>query len=671
PSIRCKIITMATFTYKVSVTTGNIDYAGTNDYVYITLIGTDDRSETFTLDNWGNDRVRGATDVYSITCKKLGDLVLVRDDWFCSMVKVEFEEKTYNFPCYRWLKGKECLELREGKGVYHLYNEINRQMFIAKMKEQMKGSDARTHRWTTSKENGVENLPKHVDCENQENLPSEMQFSFTKDIEYKFAADKALYKLGLHERSYFVDPWQSMQIYEKFFNHSTKTDVSGKVQLYRKKDWFFGSQYLNGTNPILIKHCKEIPQNFPVTNEMVHKFLEKSSGLQEEMEKGHIYLVDYKQLDGIKTNTINKQKQFLAAPLCLLYLDREENLRPIAIQLKQKAEPENPIFLPSDSVSWLLAKTYVRSADFNYFELVTNLLRTHMLAEVFCVATLRQLPSVHPLFKLLIPHMRYTLHINIMARNVLVSGGGLFDKASSTGGLGKFEVMQRGFTSLTYSSFCLPEDIAACGVERIPNYHYRDDGLKLWAAINRFVEGILKHYYLEDKDVLEDTELQDIFTNGFLGREQLGIPESFPTVQKLKKFLTMVIFTCSVQHSAVNSGQFDYCSWMPNVPFTMARPPPSMKQDLLFSEIIRSVADSRSTLTTLAITRMLSHTYLEKVKLGDYPEKLFTQKRPQDLILRFRSDLEKIEDEITSRNKSTEVKYTYMLPSVVRNSVAI
>ncbi|MBN3313542.1 LX12B protein, partial [Atractosteus spatula] len=97
---------------------------------------------------------------------------------------------------------------------------------------------------------------------------------------------------------------------------------------------------------------------------MVHKFLEKSSGLQEEMEKGNIYLVDYKQLDGIETNTINRQKQFLAAPLCLLYLDREENLRPIAIQLKQKAGPENPIFLPSDSVSWLLAKTYVPSADF-------------------------------------------------------------------------------------------------------------------------------------------------------------------------------------------------------------------------------------------------------------------------------------------------------------------
>uniref|UniRef100_W5LWZ1 PLAT domain-containing protein n=1 Tax=Lepisosteus oculatus TaxID=7918 RepID=W5LWZ1_LEPOC len=121
---------MATFTCKVSVTTGDIASAGTNDNVYIPLIGTNDTSDTFTLDNGGQDRVRGATDVYYLTCKKhLGETVLIRlekspilagDDWFCSMVTVEFEEKTYNFPCYRWLKGKECLELREGKGIHSL-----------------------------------------------------------------------------------------------------------------------------------------------------------------------------------------------------------------------------------------------------------------------------------------------------------------------------------------------------------------------------------------------------------------------------------------------------------------------------------------------------------------------------------------------------------------------
>lgn len=54
------------------------------------------------------------------------------------------------------------------------------------------------------------------------------------------------------------------------------------VQKHWKEDALFGNQYLNGVNPILIKRCKVLPDNFPVTDDMV--FLCGQGSLAEEMK---------------------------------------------------------------------------------------------------------------------------------------------------------------------------------------------------------------------------------------------------------------------------------------------------------------------------------------------------------------------------------------------------
>ncbi|XP_078251481.1 polyunsaturated fatty acid 5-lipoxygenase-like, partial [Rhinoraja longicauda] len=453
------------------------------------------------------------------------------------------------------------------------------------------------------------------------------------------------------------------------------TSVKDYVNEHWKEDRLFGYQFLNGLNPILIKQCKEIPEKFPVTKAMVGPFLGRKTSLQQQVQKGNIYLVDYEMLDGIKANPVAGH-EYLAAPMCLLYANPMNELLPIAIQISQHPGPECPIFLPSDSeLDWRLAKIWVRNADSQVHQLVSHLLRTHLFGEVFCIATLRKLASAHPIFKLLMPHVKYTLHINIAARKLLISEGGVFDRAFSSGGTATAQIVQRGLEGATYQSMCLPDNLAARGVKTIPNYYYRDDAQKIWKAIKKFTKNIVDLYYKNNASVQSDTELQDwvkeIFTEGLLAKQSSGFPSSFLSKAELIKFLTMVIFTCSGQHSSVNAGQYEWSSCVPNNPSLMRKPAPTKKGQVTKEDIADTLPKGIQKLTVIATTYLLSQPSPINTKLGSYVEERFTELKAGACILEFQQDLQKIEQEIIKRNKALPLPYNYLLPSLIDNSVAV
>jgi lipoxygenase len=54
-------------------------------------------------------------------------------------------------------------------------------------------------------------------------------------------------------------------------------------------------------------------------------------------------------------------------------------------------------------------------------------LRTHCATEPYIIATNRQLSVVHPIYRLLHPHFRYTMEINALAREALINAGGIIE----------------------------------------------------------------------------------------------------------------------------------------------------------------------------------------------------------------------------------------------------
>ncbi|EMP29684.1 Epidermis-type lipoxygenase 3 [Chelonia mydas] len=291
---------------------------------------------------------------------------------------------------------------------------------------------------------------------------------------------------------------------------------------------------------------------------------------------------------------------------------------------------------------------------------------------------LHQKPSgeVVPLaIQLLIPHTRFSIHINVLARTFLISSGGVFDRAIATGRPGLAELLRKGLENLTYTTLCLPDDIQERGVGSLQSYYYRDDGLKIWAAIESFVSGIVGIYYRTSLSVQSDHELQawvgEIFTKGFLGRQASGVPSTLGTAAELTKYLTMVIFPCSAYHAAVNSGQFELAVFMPNYPSSMRKPPPRNKAKVTLKEFLDTIPEMNTTSLILSVLWVLRNEDKDMRPLGTYPEEHFTEHGPKQLMAAFQDRLAEISREIEERNQSLALSYNYMYPPNIENSTAI
>ncbi|XP_047687882.1 polyunsaturated fatty acid lipoxygenase ALOX12 isoform X12 [Prionailurus viverrinus] len=582
---------------------------------------------------------------------------LVDDAWFCDCITVRgpgaCEEATF-FPCYRWVQGQDVLSLPEGTARLAGDNALD---VFQKHREKELKERRRLYCWATWKEG----LPRTIAAERQDDLPPNSRFHEEKRLDFEWALKAGALETVLKRVYTLLSSWSRLEDFDQIF-WGQKSDLAERVHHCWRDDELFGYQFLNGANPMVLRRSASLPSRLvlPSGTEAL------GAQLERELQSGSLFEADFSLLDGIPANVIRGEKQYLAAPLVMLQMRPEGKLLPVVIQIQPPSPscPAPPLFLPSDPpLAWLLAKIWVRNSDFQLHQLQYHLLNTHLVAEVIAVATMRCLPGLHPVFKLLIPHIRYTLEINTRARSQLISEGGIFDKAVSTGGGGHVHLLRRAMAQLTYSSLCPPDDLAARGLLGIPSALYAHDALRLWEIIAR------------DDVVRGDPELQawcrEITEVGLCQAQDRGFPASFQSQSQLCHFLTMCVFTCTAQHGAINQGQLDWYAWVPNAPCTMRMPPPTTKEDVKMATVMGSLPDIRQACLQMTITWHLGRRQPDMVPLGHHKEKYFSSPKAKAVLSQFQTDLENLEREITARNAQVDLPYDYLRPSRIENSVTI
>ena len=99
-----------------------------------------------------------------------------------------------------------------------------------------------------------------------------------------------------------------------------------------------------------------------------------------------------------------------------------------------------------------------------FLKVNTHILKTHFVMEPFAVAAWRHLPSVHPVFKILFPHLRSVMAINNFVRHDFVTRPGVL------------QLLKKSYKKFKFSMLSLPEVISKNGVEdatKLPGYFYR------------------------------------------------------------------------------------------------------------------------------------------------------------------------------------------------------
>lgn len=509
----------------------------------------------------------------------------------------------------------------------------------------------------------------------------------------------------------WLDPLDDLQDYEDFFTLLPLPEVAKVYQTNNS----FAEQRLSGANPLVIRLLAKDDPRAQVL-ERIPSFqtdFEPLFDVPKELAAGNLYVTDYTGTDSnyrgpalVQGGTYEQGRKYLPKPLAFFWwrsigVSDRGKLVPIAIQLD--ASTDRNVYTPTQSkvytpfeknpLDWLFAKFCVQIADANHHEMNTHLCRTHFVMEPLAIVTARQLADNHPLSILLRPHFLFMLTNNHLGQQRLINAGGPVDMLLAGNLAESMELVKDAYAGWSIDEFALPTEIKNRGMERIPHYPYRDDGMLVWNAIHTFVSGYLHHFYPTPQSVAADTELQAWAAESAdqnTGGKVKGMPAQIQTVEELIEIVTTVIFICGPQHSAVNFAQYEYMTFAANMPLAGYRDIPdenaTPKESVTEEQILallppyKKAAEQLQILFTLSAYRYDRLGYYEKAFQELYRERIedifiddsdLKNQAIVEIIKQFQQDLNMAEQEIDANNHKRVVPYVYFKPSLILNSISI
>ncbi|KAL6278610.1 hypothetical protein ACE6H2_022211 [Prunus campanulata] len=483
-----------------------------------------------------------------------------------------------------------------------------------------------------------------------------------------------------------------------------------------RTDEEFAREMLAGVNPVNISLLQEFPpaskldpkvygdQSSRITEQDIGNNLDGLT-VYEALKQNKLFILDHHDALMPYLRRINSTSNKIYASRTILFLKSDGTLKPLVIELSLP-HPDgdqfgriSKVYTPAEEgvegSIWQLAKAYVAVNDSGVHQLISHWLNTHAVCEPVVIATNRQLSVVHPIYKLLHPHFRDTMNINAFARQIVINAGGILETTVFPARYA-MEMSSVVYKDWVFTEQALPADLIKRGVAvkdansphglrlLIEDYPYAVDGIEIWFAIKTWVEDYCSFYYKTDDIIQKDTELQswwkELVEEGHGDKKDEPWWPKMQTREDLVKTCTIIIWTASALHAAVNFGQYPYAGYLPNRPtlsrkFMPEKGTPEYKElesspDTVF---LKTITAQLQTVLGIALIEILSRHSTDEVYLGkrDTPE-WTADTEPLKAFDKFGKKLAEIEDRITSMNNDEKLKnrvgpvklpYTLLFPT--------